>query len=876
MPRKTRWTIIPFIIVASLVLLVLYFLTTAKNSKPSEPLNAVPLSASIIIKVNDPEGLLEKTENNNPIWNELRQLPLFSKINLQLKFIDSLAGLNPDVNQIISNPPLFISLHLTGKDRISAMHIFRLPARISHKDLKAFISSQVLNKGTITARKYEGTEINEVMLLDKSSVGNFHFAVYRNILMLSFSATVLEDAIRQLASGVTFADDPGFKRIYATAGKNVDANVFINFNEFPKSLSSFIRAEHKSELRRTRDFADWAELDLNPLSEMLLMNGFVNSTDSVPKTASILVKQSPRKILADEVLPSSVSAFFALALSEPEKYFDDYRELLRNEGRLASYANTLQSVNNAYGTRFPEDFIEIMDQEIALAIDGNFTEATGAGVFFLVKIKSRTQAEAKFRSIVTAIAEAETKTVDSFITPYRFDADLTFAIYELPVRKLISKVFGPAFAILDKHYFVVLDNYMVFSNSVESLKSFISDFILNRTLVNDQAYKEFKRNLSPRSNLFFYCDLSRSQPFFSEYLNPSVSEAWQKNLSVFQKIRMAGLQLYENNNMLYSNLLIRHAASFSSSAQTVWESRLDTMADFKPVFTLNHQTGENEVFVQDLKNNIYLINQVGRILWKIQLPEAILSEIYQIDYFRNGKLQLLFSTRSRIYLIDRNGNFVDKYPLTLRSNATNGVAVFDYDNNRDYRIFIACSDRHVYAYNREGNLLDGWEFGQSESEVTQPLNHFRIGDRDFIVFGDAYKTYILDRRGTTRLNVETYFQRSEYNNYVINTSSGTNGPSVVTTDTAGKVYFIGFNGDVRTVELPVTYTNRHYFDYKDLTGDNRPEYIFLEGDRLTVFTGEESRLFTFRFGKPVRSKPAFYQFSSTDRKLGVVSREENL
>jgi len=339
---------------------------------------------------------------------------------------------------------------------------------------------------------------------------------------------------------------------------------------------------------------------------------------------------------------------------------------------------------------------------------------------------------------------------------------------------------------------------------------------------------------------------------------------------------MAGLQLYANNNMLYSNVLIKHLSSFSASAQTVWESKLDTLADFKPVFTLNHQTGENEVFVQDMNNTIYLINQVGRILWKIRLPGPIISDVFQVDYFRNGKLQLLFSTRNSIYLVDRNGNFVDKYPVSLRSPATNGVSVFDYDRNRDYRLFVACEDRHVYAYKRDGTLLDGWDFGLSESEVTQPINHFRIGDRDFLVFGDRYKTYILDRRGSARVNVDIYFQRSPNNNYILNLTPNVNGPSLVTTDTTGKVYFIGFNGSVRTVELPGKFTGRHFFDYKDLNGDNKPEYIFVEEDRLIVFSSDESRLFTFRFGMPVSSRPMFYQFSSTDRKLGVVSREENL
>jgi len=395
-------------------------------------------------------------------------------------------------------------------------------------------------------------------------------------------------------------------------------------------------------------------------------------------------------------------------------------------------------------------------------------------------------------------------------------------------------------------------------------------------LQNDLAYKEFKNNLSPRSNLCFYCNLSKGQSIFSPYLTNHISQSWLKNLPVFRKVQVTGFQLYNNNKMLYTNLLVKYLESFNTTTQTVWESKLDTLTDSKPVFVINHQTKQNEVFVQDLKNNIYLINQVGRVLWKIQLADPINSEVFQVDYFRNGKLQLLFSTKHMLYLIDRNGNFIEKFPVKLRSPATCGVSVFDYEGNRDYRLFIACEDRHVYAYTQQGNLLTGWEFGESESEVTQPVSHFRIGDKDFLVFGDRLKTYILDRKGNTRVDINTYFPRSTHNNYLLDLPRDGTGPSVVTTDTAGKVYFIGFTGKVRTVVLSGKITNKHFFDYKDLNGDGIPEFIFLDKDKLTVSNNDQTTLFTFKFNEPIRSKPQFYTFSSTDRKLGVVSRGENL
>jgi hypothetical protein len=225
-------------------------------------------------------------------------------------------------------------------------------------------------------------------------------------------------------------------------------------------------------------------------------------------------------------------------------------------------------------------------------------------------------------------------------------------------------------------------------------------------------------------------------------------------------------------------------------------------------------------------------------------------------------------------MIDRMGNFVDHYPIKLRSPATCGVSVFDYDNTRNYRLFIACEDKKVYAYTKEGALLKGWSFGQSESEVTQPVNHFRIGDKDFLVFGDRFRTYILDRKGNTRVNTDVFFPRSVHNNYYIYLPRDGSTPGIITTDTTGKVYDIQFNGEVKTIELD-EFTGDHYFDYRDLTGDGAMEYIYLDRNKLSVYSHDKNLLFAYEFKEIIDTRPAIYQFSSGDRKLGVVSRKED-
>ena len=137
-----------------------------------------------------------------------------------------------------------------------------------------------------------------------------------------------------------------------------------------------------------------------------------------------------------------------------------------------------------------------------------------------------------------------------------------------------------------------------------------------------------------------------------------------------------------------------------------------------------------------------------------RLEGPILGNLYQVDFYKNGKLQYLFNTSEKIHLIDRNGNYVERYPISLRSNATNPIALFDYDKNKDYRMCIAGEDRKVYIYDIEGNVLSGWKFGKTESMVSGRIQHFRINDRDYITISDNNRTYFLDRRGKERIKVK--------------------------------------------------------------------------------------------------------------------------
>ena len=81
-----------------------------------------------------------------------------------------------------------------------------------------------------------------------------------------------------------------------------------------------------------------------------------------------------------------------------------------------------------------------------------------------------------------------------------------------------------------------------------------------------------------------------------------------------------------------------------------------------PIIVKNHTNNKNEVIVQDSKNIIYLINNNGQVEWTKKIDDKIIKEIKQIDSYKNGRLQYVFATKKSLYLVDRKGRDVGKFP----------------------------------------------------------------------------------------------------------------------------------------------------------------------------------------------------------------------
>ena len=111
----------------------------------------------------------------------------------------------------------------------------------------------------------------------------------------------------------------------------------------------------------------------------------------------------------------------------------------------------------------------------------------------------------------------------------------------------------------------------------------------------------------------------------------------------------------------------------------------------------------------------------------------IQGKISQVDLYKNGRLQLAFTTGNEFLILDRNGKEVAPFNMNFPGGNLNELAVFDYEGKKNYR-FVITQGSKVFMYNSKGKTVRGFKYTDTGSLVLSAPKHIKIGNRDYLIF----------------------------------------------------------------------------------------------------------------------------------------------
>jgi hypothetical protein len=835
-----RLAILVLILLFSAIAVMGYLFFQSRKSYLTDPYKAVSPGACIIIETVDLKSFLNTLTSGQGLFGELGNVKELQGISGKLKFLADQVN-KPGYEQILSEGSTVISFHTDYGKRLRPLLSTAVPGTMKIRQVRDLLLSAGVNG--FVRRGSLDDNILEIPYLHDGLSDTVFISLYSGLLLCSTSEALIREAASTAVSGKDIRSLDGFSRVFLASGKRED-KLFVVFKNLKPLIDPLLSNEGKLISEKIARLADIGAGDIYISERGLVMSGYTESLESnqiVNRYKSV----SPKEFVTYKILPSS-AVLFETTIRQPEV-------------KIAAGGNAASAALTAFTGRLK---LYLGDEVTRVYLDLR-GRPMKENSLIIYEMSDVSQGEQLF------LNELAKESATLYFSP---DEATKQAVYNVQLRGLVESVL-PGFAPgMEETFITFYDKFMITGSSYATVSRLLYDNLLNKTLSNDLLYRDFESSLPSRSGYYFYCVPSRILEYLAGFLNEEIIIALKANRNSLNKLQAAGYQLASSNEMIYNSLSLSFKDEEREESTTEWETLLDTIAAIKPFFFTNHITGAREIFIQDLKNNTYLINAAGRVLWKVPVSERITGSVFMVDYFRNGKYQLLFSGKNHLHILDRNGNYVERYPVKLRSPSTNSLALFDYDNTRNYRIFIAGEDKMIYSYDISGSAVKGWKPFRTSGIVYTEIGWFRVSGKDYLVASDESSVYFLDRTGNKRITVKEPVTRAVGSSMRFNSGSE---PSVVCSSPDGTVQHIYFNGDVKKFSLR-SFSVDHSFDFFDVDGDGFGEYIFIEKGILYLYDHDKSEIFVRDFESDSTGGPINFIFSSADRKIGVFDGKKKL
>lgn len=678
----------------------------------TENIQVIPKNAAIIIEGRD----LKKTRD---IITEVEFKKLFTESNEFSSLFNSISSLNKALEKnggsIWVPKDYSLSIHTTGSKEFG--HLFIIDD--IRKDAITAIN-KAFSTNKIRIENYENEAIHHLEDLQLS------FVQVNQFFIISNEAILLKDAIRQHNASTDLPSDEHFQDAFKSANRSELLNVYVQ----TKELLNLFDMTYSSSFSFLNNIDEWLALDFNVDNDRILLSG-ISTAQEDNRLHKLMFGTSGRKTNVFDYLPSSTHFCVSKLFPNIDQYMTSRIKTLEHEQRLKDWkAYKKQVTYNA------EDFLKTFGNEYTYAICGS--EISPLNAVGLLKLEDLEKAK-RFLKITD-------------LPKYR-----TYSFRKLEDNTIFDFILGDFFKDFKDAKCVIIDDFAIFSNETSNLKSIINDYLGETTLANQETFTSLKKELSSKSNIWMYISEDALKVFPKQMARKKFKDQQQDVGNKIKNLGKVFAQIQVEDDYFQINLVSKNPKKEwkAPELKSDWSLELVNSFDMAPQKLWNHISKKYEIAIQDKGNILYLISDLGKILWKKQLDEKIIGDIQQIDIYRNKRYQMLIQTKNQLLLLDRNGKMVDGYPVQLPSQSSGSMAIFDYDKTKKYRILVPCL-QHLAMYDQKGKQVKGWKaYNQPHAIITKP-QHFVVNNKDHILSVDETgKVIVLKRNGETRFKVNS-------------------------------------------------------------------------------------------------------------------------
>lgn len=780
-------TILFWLFVAAALGIGVYAYLSLKNNKRPQlnALSVIPDSCLVYLNTSDFSGLNTRINERSLIADKLKLFTEVRGLCESLQGFDSLINANEDLKKELDHALIHFAYYENPQAWLLTFNIRQLGEQEEIQKLISEVLKSKSVKANVFTFKLQGKQ-------------DFYFTLQDGIVLISDARSILERALNTKLRKLE--TNPSFNGFTNNLNENNSCSIFINHHLYAKS-----KARKHLDLCQAFEHG-YSAGSIEILPSQIKLNGY-----ATPDSADLLSSFKDQETqVCDELtslLPNHTIWFKAYGFSSLPK---------------------LKEKNKA-----PEeirDFWDLKNKKALFNLRNEFYANTGN---HLVELATSTSGNnivcVEIQDTLKALEHLQ-QISDSVLTENKP------AIFQINIG---ARLFAP-FSEVICSYAALWNSHVYFSKSYAELSEVLTE-LKNGTLIDqNESFMLYKnQHFSDDYNYLIYCSpeqFKNRSPYFD-----FSKENGEKSFENFRHMFLS--YSADKAQFKFRFHLLNESEKRTKEQNVLWTLQLDTLSKSTAAGFVNHINGENELVIQDENNVLYLINAKGTVVWKKQLNEKILSQIYIVDIYKKNKYQMLFSGKRHLHLIDRNGNYVEKYPVRLASDASNVLSVFDYDKDKEYRLFIACENKNIYNYNIHGEKQEKFTIVKTDDEVQLPIEYITVGPSDYLVALDKEgKIYTFSRKGLGRIGLRN---RSVANCKAFYTDAGNSVSStrlIYVDDKNGIVNKISFD-DKKEISKLVSDLENSSVVYTEIDDNRSTDLLLAKGRDVFAFDFSGNLLF---------------------------------
>nr|WP_255806916.1 hypothetical protein [Belliella alkalica] len=790
---------------------------------------------------------------SQPIWNRLTELPSVNNAENQLVSLDSLVGRSGNLDRSLKGNQFVVSLHAVGKDEFDFLFTISFKNR-SDQDFISSLEKNLPDLSQITKRNYSQIPVYELQNVNLER--NLTYAKIGNIIVASYTSFLVEEAIRLHQN----SSEPNFK----SSNK-------VLFEELPSSKGLGVFRLTSSGLSKMATVVSRKE-DLN-LIKQFATNGLsgnfeLNFSEGKISLRGATFFQKGQKIdfTKGNRGVKEVSNFI------PNRTSVLFRYNLQNAAQLSAFINEDFQPKSTVSGEIEKNLIQ---KDFLKRLTGDLT--------FMIFETPVNQEEDRIILIQTSDLDSQLSLLKNFnagVGNEEFPSDLLDIyqgkeIFVVATEDFPAHLFDGKFRGFSETYITGFNGMLVFANSVKSLRVFLDDIAADNTWGKSLQQKRIASTLNNASGFDFVVNVPRIWSSLENVSSPNWKVFLQKYAPQLKSLDILSIGVLENEDLHKTDIDFSYSLRpiKSVSGVVLTENKVVRFRDnliYGPKSIQNFNDRSSEFVVQDENNLVHLLTGEGEIVFSQALDGVITSDIFQIDFYKNGKLQLLFATQKMIYIIDRLGGVLPGYPLEIPGRNITHLNLVDYDNNKDYRLFVGTDQAELYLINKNGDALDGWNPQVISSNlVVKPAHHRIAGAGDMMLaLNEQGDLYFFNRRGEKVLDSPIKIGGSVRSDYIIIQRGSASSSRLVTVTEDGEVVNVNFKGEMGyRNQLMRPDRESQFYLIKDQKED-RFVFVVHEFNKISIMNAEYEELFSYN----ILSEELEFQFFSfgSDKNIFVV------